>query len=171
MKEIWKGIKEYKNYQVSNVGRVKNIKTNKLLTPKKTHNGYLRVGLSNNGVVKQFFIHRLVYEAFYGKIPFWLEINHIDENPINNQLNNLMLCNHKRNINWGNHNKKLSVAMTNRKDQSKPVLQYELDGTFVKEYPSVKEIERQKGYANSNISSCCRGFFKQAYGFIWKYKI
>lgn len=167
--EVWKGIREYKNYQVSNLGRVRNIKSNRLLIPKKSRR-YLRVGLSKNSIVKQFFVHRLVYEAFYGKIPFWMEINHKDETPSNNQLSNLMLCNHKTNINWGNHNKKLSNTMTNRKDQSKPVIQFDLEGNYIMEYPSTKEIERQTGYANTNISSCCRGIFKQAYGYIWKYK-
>ena len=56
MKEIWKDIKDYPNYQVSNLGNVKNIKTNKILKPFNTGNEYLKVALSKNGVSKQFFI-------------------------------------------------------------------------------------------------------------------
>lgn len=53
---------------------------------------------------------------------------------------------------------------------SKPVLQYTLDGEYICEYPSVMEIKRVLKYGQGNISSCCRGERKSAYGFIWKYK-
>lgn len=52
------------------------------------------------------------------------------------------------------------------------VNQYDLQGNFIKSFISFKEAEEEisiKG-ANSNISACCRGTRKNAYGFIWKYK-
>lgn len=57
----------------------------------------------------------------------------------------------------------------NRPDQSKRVLQYTLDGQFVKEYPSIMEAERQTGINSGNISSCCSGKHKSSGGSIWKY--
>lgn len=53
---------------------------------------------------------------------------------------------------------------------SKPVLQYDLDGNLIAEFPSTMEIERKLGFLNSNIGLCCRGKYKQAYGYKWRYK-
>lgn len=63
---------------------------------------------------------------------------------------------------------KLREANTNGKC-SKPVLQFTLDGEFVKEWPSVMECERN-GFNHSSVSACCRGEQKSAYGFLWQYK-
>ena len=51
----------------------------------------------------------------------------------------------------------------------KPVVQYTLDGEFVREYSSLKDCERY-GFKKSNIQHCCTGLYKSAYGFVWKYK-
>lgn len=54
--------------------------------------------------------------------------------------------------------------------KSKVVLQYSLDGTFIKEYPSTKEVERKFRFDQGNISACCLGKYKTAYGYIWRFK-
>ena len=51
-----------------------------------------------------------------------------------------------------------------------PVLQYSKSGEFIAEYPSIKEAERQTGCYKSHICACCKGKYKSAGGFIWKYK-
>ena len=53
---------------------------------------------------------------------------------------------------------------------SKCVLQFDLTGSFVKEYPSMQEVKRQLGISSSEISMCCNGKIKQSHGYIWKYK-
>lgn len=52
----------------------------------------------------------------------------------------------------------------------KPILQYTLDGVFIKEWSSGKEIYQTMSFSQGNISSCCSGALKSAYGFIWRYK-
>ena len=64
-----------------------------------------------------------------------------------------------------NQLKEINVAT-----KSKPVIQYTMDGEFVKEWPSAREAARALGYSQSNISNCCIGKHKQAYGYIWRYK-
>lgn len=61
--EEWRTIKDYENYQVSNLGRVRNIKTGKILKPANLK-GYCRVELFKSGIGKWIFIHRLVAQAF-----------------------------------------------------------------------------------------------------------
>ena len=62
---------------------------------------------------------------------------------------------------------KLSKSNINGKC-SKKVLQFTLDGEFIREWPSVMECSRN-GYDFRNISACCRGERKSAYGFKWMY--
>jgi group I intron endonuclease len=51
----------------------------------------------------------------------------------------------------------------------KNIKQFTLNGEFIKEYISLREIERELGYFRANITPCLKGKFKQAYGFIWIY--
>lgn len=168
MEEIWKSIKNYEGlYDASNYGRIRSLKFGKvrILKPGKTKKGYLFVRLTKNGITKNFYVHRLVWEAFNGEIPDGYEINHIDENTGNNCLSNLSAASHKTNINYGTRNKRVSVAMTNGK-LSDPVLQLTLDDVLVKEYPSIKECGRN-GFNQGAVWACCRGKLKQYKGFKW----
>lgn len=66
--------------------------------------------------------------------------------------------------------RKMSITRkgkTNGK-KSKKVLQFTLDGEFVKEWPSTAECGRN-GFNSGYISACCRGEHKSAYGFKWCY--
>ena len=169
--EIWKDIKGYEGlYQVSNRGRVKSLWFGKenILKPGSCR-GYLHIGLSKNGEYKQYMVHRLVAQAFLSNPNNLSVINHKDENKTNNSIENLEWCDHKYNINFGTRNQRCAEKMTNGK-LSKPVLQYEKSGEFVREWKSTRDVQRNLGFANSSISRCCNGKLKTSYGFIWKYK-
>lgn len=51
---------------------------------------------------------------------------------------------------------------------NKTVNQFTNDGDFVASYMSFAEASRKTGIAQSGISSCCRGKYKQSGGYIWK---
>ena len=162
IKEIWKDKKDYEgHYQVSNFGRVKSIKFGKerILKPVTNSSGYLLVELYKNNIKKKYSVHRLVAEAFIPN-PYNLpQVNHKDENKLNNNVDNLEWCTNEYNINYG----------TRTERYSKPVLQYTLDGEFVREWPSARECGRN-GFNQGSVSACCRGELKKHKGFIWKYK-
>ena len=141
-------------YEVSNLGRVR--RNGKILKP-YDNDGYLRVDLFKNGIVRKFLIHRLVAQAFIPNPKNLPQINHKDEDKTNNTVENLEWCDNKYNINY-------SLA--------KPVLQFDLNGNFIKEWPSAKKVEEELGIHQQNISSCCLGRYglKTTGGFIWKYK-
>lgn len=66
---------------------------------------------------------------------------------------------------------KTSNKLMNRKDLSKSVLQIDKNtNEVIDEFPSIMEIQRKFKYLQGNISACCRGERKTAYGYIWKYK-
>jgi hypothetical protein len=51
------------------------------------------------------------------------------------------------------------------------VLQYSINGSFIKKYASSSEAERANGITQLKVGECCRGKRKTAGGFIWKYDI
>lgn len=55
-------------------------------------------------------------------------------------------------------------------EQYYKVRQYTLDGKYIKEWDSLTDIQNELGFCRSNISKCCKGEYKQANNFIWKFK-
>ena len=98
--EEWRDIVGYEGlYQVSNLGRVKSLRRNKLLSPRVGSKGYLSVALCKDGGFDSQRIHRLVYCAFIGDIPINMELDHINTIKVDNSLSNLRLVTHKENMN------------------------------------------------------------------------
>ena len=179
--EIWKPIVGFEGlYEVSNFGRILSFSTSKYSNHKPfimrqiIQGGYLRINLHKNGKSFYFFVHRLVYEAFKSRIPRFehkgkghgdemLEINHKDENPLNNRLDNLELVTRTQNNKYGNRIKKAATAM------SKHVYQYTKDLRLVKEWNSTIDCKYLGGYVQGAVASCCRGERKSHRGFIWSY--
>ena len=174
--EIWRDIPEFNGlYQASNLGRVKSLKRpyglkEKILKPLINRNGYYQVHLYKNSIQKFYLVHRLVWEAFNGHISEGLQVNHINEIKSDNRLSNLNLMTHKENMNYGSRTERSAKKQINRKDQSKTILQFDLNDNFIKEYPSIQQIYRETGFSQGNICGCCNGKYKQMYGFKWKYK-
>ena len=194
MKEEWKDIVDYEGlYQVSNTGKVKSLgrwingknkgkmwKEEKILK-QQLYSSYLYVGLWKNRKFKYFRVHRLVAQAFISNPNKYPQVNHKDENPSNNFVDNLEWCDQKYNVNYGTATERRRKTNTNHPSYSKVVLQYDLNGNFIKEWPSTMEVERQLGFANTHISRCCKGGYfhkernkwvnvSQAYSFKWQYK-
>lgn len=179
MKEIWKDIKGYEGlYQVSNLGRVKSFprkgthtKREHILIVGKNHKGYFQVKLTKKCKAKTISVHRLVAEAFIPNPDNLPQINHKDGNKDNNCVNNLEWCtneyNMKEAIRLGLRDKIYKYGKNHF--NSVIVNQYDLDGTFIKKWYCIRNIEKTLGFDNRNISACCRGKRPTAYGYKWKY--
>lgn len=147
--------------------------------------GYERANLRG----KNYFVHCLEWEAFHGKIPEGMQIDHINGVKDDNRLINLRLCTGKENMANPNTRARIRNAAYARyekkgyKEEQKqrlsiiseqkqiPVYQYDLDGNFIKKWNSAKEVKKELGYENGNIGNCCLGKpkYKQAYGYIWSF--
>ena len=88
--EIWKKILDFEDlYEISSYGRIRNIRTRRLLRWNITKFGYARVRLYKE-VSRSFFVHRLVGEAFVlGKTNERKWINHKNGIKLDNNANNL----------------------------------------------------------------------------------
>ena len=144
-------------YAVTSCGRVWSYMSQKFLTPISDINGYSYVNLYKNEKSKHYKVHRLVAEAYIPNPDNLPQVNHKDENKTNNCLQNLEWCDAKYNTNYGTRNEKIK----------KPILQFDLEGNLIREWPSTTDaLKELKGH----ICECLRGRRKTACNYIWKYK-
>lgn len=168
--EIWADIKELNNqYQISNLGRVRGkdrkikykngkiiYKKSKILSPHNDKDGYKIINIQN----KHFRIHRLVAQYFlYNKENFPI-VNHKDKNVANNKADNLEWCTYSYNNTYDGAKDK----------QKKKVLQYDLQGNFIKEWESITSASNYVNTSAGNITECCKGRHKHIKKYIWRYK-
>ena len=186
MEEIWKNIKGYPNYQVSNMGRIKRLstgyyrRTEKILKPQLQNNGYLHIKLSQKDKTKCILVHRLVAQVFIPNPNNLPQVNHINEDKTDNRVENLEWCTQKYNINYGNGISKRvktnkengtykKIGEINSKIRSKSILQFSKDNSFIRRWDCIMDVQRELGYDNKQICSCLKNRQKTAKGFKWVY--
>ena len=87
--EIWKPVENYeKFYEVSNKGRIRNTR-NKIMKTYKINSGYEAIKFTVNTKRTSHLIHRLVAKAFLDNPKNLPEVNHINENKMDNKIDNL----------------------------------------------------------------------------------
>lgn len=129
--------------------------------------------LSDDGEYKSVMKHRIVYAAYHPDEDFsHLQINHLDEDSMNNTIENLETCTCKENMNWGTVGQRISAAKKGRLNnhKSRPVVAYVLEPYSVEHYPSIAEAARQLGIHREYIIDCCRGYRVDYYGRIFQYE-
>ena len=184
---IYKG-EIYDNYQVSNLGRLINLNYRrtgkaKLMEPYEKGRKYLQVSLYKNGKEDWIYVHQLIAETFLPNPENKPCINHKiegdegkkinmvffnEDGSINKEKSTIEWATYEENNNYGTRNQRIFEKTTNGK-LSKPVLQLSLTGELIREYPSIKEAERN-GFNHCNICQCCNGKQKTHKGFRWEYK-
>lgn len=163
--EIWKDIPGYNGlYQVSNLGRIYSNYYNRLLTPELCK-GYLRISLSKDKKAKHYLIHRLVAQAFIDNPMNLPCVNHKNEIATDNRVDNLEWCDIIYNNNYGTRIIKAA------KKKSIAVLQYDLDGKFIREWKSAAEASKKLNITSGRICMVCKGIRKSANGYKWRYKL
>lgn len=151
--ELWKPVPNYEGlYEVSSKGRIRRLwKNSNKIKSQDTLRGYKKVTLFKNQIGKRFQVHRLVAQAF---IPNPLElpqVNHKDENPSNNNVENLEWCTNLYNMRYG------TAIKRQVEKRSKRVIQYDLNDNFIAEYCSTHDAALKTGFSQSSISMCCTG--------------
>lgn len=182
--EVWKEIPEWERYAASTLGRIASLgapymcgrkvcrRNPQLLTPRLTSEPphYHTVVLSDgNRGRRGFMVHVLVARTFIpnpDNLPF---VNHKDENPRNNRVENLEWCTQKYNCNYGTHNARMAKTISETAYQRRKVVQLALDGEEIARFDSITLAGRSLGVGPTLISACCRGSTPTGYGYRWMY--
>lgn len=94
---MWRKVPNWEEYEVDEIGRVRNAPTRNIITGDVNSAGYQRVCFYHNNKKQRFFRHRLVAELFIDN-PYNLpEVNHKDGNKLNNSVENLEWCDRTHN--------------------------------------------------------------------------
>lgn len=175
--EEWRTIEGYEGlYEVSSLGRVRSIPKKHsypkcaigILSPSTNKAGYKRVTLCKEGRTQGFSVHRLVAAAFLGKPSDNLVVNHIDENPSNNELTNLEWVTPRQNLEHSNVINKMINAATRAKE--KAVQMYSKAGEFICEFESTTKAAKHIGSYQQLVSECCKNWNKSTKGYKFKFK-
>jgi hypothetical protein len=158
----WKRIEGYNHYLISDDGRVFSEASNKYLSIVTKNNGYKAVNLWMAGKGKMFYVHRLVLFHFSDNEPKETA-NHLDGNKANNHISNLEWCSYLEN-NLHAIKEGLNVKKNNK--SSIKVRQHDLNGNLIKEYPSMRQAERETGVTATEIGLGIEKGWKYG-GFIW----
>lgn len=182
MEEIWRDIPEYDGlYQVSNLGRVKSVARlvkrrhvswvkEKILKQAKNQLEYHFVALTKSKKnPKRILVHRIVAKAFpeiCGEYFEGAEVDHIDGDRENNAVTNLRWVTHRENTN-NPITKERKKNKCGRK--GRPVIQYDLDGNFIKEWESINDC-RKAGFTHVDYYLYKKSIRKCSYkGYRWAF--
>jgi hypothetical protein len=152
--------KNYNNYEVSKYGKVRNVRTNEILTVNITSSGYFFVSLIPEGEEEKTIvqrIHRLMAYTFLDKPNDKNYVNHKDENKLNNNLENLEWMTNRENI----------IYSTGRKVNQIDIKTNKVIDTFNSLSLAAEQFKRKNGAIA--INRVCRKIRKTTYGYKWQY--
>lgn len=209
MEEIWKDIYfkergktyDYRGlYQISSKGRIKSlekiyysgrnhnlkkIQLEQILSPSTDKGGYKKIVLNNNGKKKTMLIHRLVAHMFIPNPHNYIIVNHKDENPSNNYVENLEWCTQEYNCNYGSRNKRIGEKQNGEKnhmygkyginnERSIKIVGINIETNMLLFYHSAVDLEKDKGFSRKRINKVTKDNHEKhkeykAYGYKWFY--
>lgn len=152
MQEIWKPVPGYEElYEVSNLGRLKSLRNNHIMSLCPNSRKYLGANLCRNGEVKGIHIHRLVAEVFCDRPDGKDVVDHINNNKNDNRACNLRWVTQQENVRFSS--------------RVRPVVRS--DGKF---YESLRAVA-EDGFNAPTVCECCQGKHKTHRGFTWAYVV
>lgn len=151
-------------YQVSNLGRIKNKRTQYILTENPRKDGYIsNTLLLDDNTRKSIYAHVLIAQTFLDNPENKPTVNHINIKSHDNRVINLE---------WATYSEQSFKENKNKyKTRGKSINQYNLDGTFIKTWDKAIDAETELKIDRRNILDVLKGRHKTSRGFIWKYNI
>ena len=165
MLEQWKSISEASNYEVSNLGNIRNKTTLQILKGRLSKSGYYQVSIKINetGKFRNRYIHRLVAQYWIDNPKNKREVNHKDGNKLNNNVENLE---------WvtSSENQKHRHSIGIKKTSQRRVGKFTVDGVLIKAFNSIKEAaDLDNNGIRVSIDNVLQGKRNTLKGYVWKY--
>ena len=164
--ELWKNIDTASNYEVSNLGNIRNIKSGQILNPGISGNGYKQVSLKMNdtGKFKKQYVHRLVAQYWLDNPENKREVNHKNLDRTDNRAENLE---------WltSSENQKHKFENSDYKTSNRPVVQMDLNDNVIAIFDSVIAAARELNISRQGIDKVVHGTYGRitAGGYKWKF--
>lgn len=163
----------FDKYLIDDTGIVYSLyKGNELLVPlhyKTDKDGYKLVNLSRNKKIYTKKVHRLVAQTFIPNPNNYPEVNHKDGDKANNRVENLEWVTHQQNI-VHSYKYGLRKKHTGKYNKSSRVVFQIKDSVIINVFDSITEASAKTLVSVPSICRCCKGKFKHAGGYQWKYK-
>lgn len=185
--ERWKPLRGYeKEYRISNYGRLLTLPRNGIPNTKicmvNLSGRYWRVGLRKNDRRHYFSVHRLVAETFIPNPDNLPQVDHINNNRMDNRVANLRWTTAKQNRNNPltviEHHK--AMFRLRKNEHCRRVIKMSMSGEVLDIYQSVRDAARITGIDRANIRAAALGKKKwvrnhwatvrSAGGFRWKFE-
>lgn len=168
---MWKRINE-SQYEVSDKGEIRNIKTRKILK-QSSHHGYKRIGIDIGNGIKTYFVHRIVAENYIERVEGKEFINHINSDRSDNRVENLEWCTIEENNAHAYKN-------NNKIPRKKKVIGTDIKTGEKKQFESLweagKYILKKESKSQKHINStchkivlCCNGKQGTSKGYTWEF--
>lgn len=169
-----KRLKEDDRYLIYPNGAVRRKDKASFLQWEITDTGYARVGIDG----KKMYVHRLVASNFLDNSDDLPEVNHKDENKLNNHFSNLEWCTREYNNAYGTGPQRRSNSCRNwpwRTKDPRPIVQCDIDNNFMTEYPFPAEAARQVGCTAASLVRAANHLAKKephncSCGYLWYWK-
>lgn len=163
--EQWKNIVEATNYEVSNLGNIRNTKSGQILNPGVAGNGYKQVSLKMiaTGKFEKRYVHRLVAQYWIDNPENKREVNHINLDRTDNRVENLE---------WitSSDNQKHKYKNGDYKTSNRKVEQISIDtGEVLNVFNSIIDAARFMGHTRQQIDKVVHSKAKTAFGYFWKF--
>jgi hypothetical protein len=163
--EEWRNLPEnllLSKYQVSSLGRIKNVKSGHILSTKSNKGGYVCCTLFlDDKTRKHFSIHILVAKTFIPNEDNKETVNHINIKKNDNRVINLEWATYSEQKYKENNKPRTCIG--------KPVIQRDLQGNFIKRWEKTVDAAKELVIRQSSISHALSGRTKTSGEFIWEY--
>lgn len=150
---MFKTLERNPSYRVDENGRIFSVRKNRLLTPMRTEQGYLRIQLYMSGKCEYVAVHRLVAETFLPNPNNLPIVNHKDGNKSNNHVSNLEWATQSYNVRHAIQSGLSGEALIRK---AIPVEVLDAKGNRLGTFTSANAAEKVTGIRRTHISESCR---------------